>query len=278
MHLVIVTGLSGSGKSVALNIMEDSGYYCVDNLPAQLLSDTIKFLETEDYKKVAISVDIRSGKNIPIALSYVETLKGKPTKYDIIFLDAKNEVLIQRFSETRRKHPLSNKLMDLSECINVERKILANIPTPSHIIDTTNLNPTQLKLYLRQFIKEGTFKTMLLFKSFGFKYGLPPEADFVFDIRCLKNPHYDRKLRRLTGKEKPVIEFLDSDSEVQKMSDDIKSFLTVWIPRFFEDSRNYLTIAIGCTGGWHRSVYLTEKLSKHFDKTMLVTTRHRELD
>ncbi len=278
MHLVILTGLSGSGKSVALNIMEDSGYYCVDNLPAQLLADTVRFLETQNHTKVAVSVDIRSGKNLPTAFSYVSTLKKEPAKHDIVFLDAENEILIQRFSETRRKHPLSDDHMDLSECINLERQILQDISKKSHTIDTTNLSPTQLKLYLRQFIKEGTFKTMLLFKSFGFKHGLPPEADFVFDVRCLKNPHYARNLRELTGKERAVIDFLDQDADVQKMSNDIKTFLEAWIPHFIRDSRNYLTIAIGCTGGRHRSVYLTEKISRHFDQTMSATTRHRELE
>ncbi len=278
MHLVIVTGLSGSGKSISLNILEDCGYYCVDNLPAQLLTDTVDFLEAEQYTKVAVSVDIRSGKNLPIASSYVNTLKKKRTKYDIIFLDAETETLIQRFSETRRKHPLSDSRMDLSECINLERKMIADISTQSHRIDTTNLSPTQLKLYLRQFLEEGEFKTMLLVKSFGFKFGLPPDADFVFDVRCLKNPHYEKSLRNLTGKDQLVKHFLDADNSVQKMSEDIKNFLLSWIPHFMRDSRNYLTIAIGCTGGKHRSVYLSEKLSSIFKKKMSVAVKHREIE
>ncbi len=278
MHLVIVTGLSGSGKSVALNILEDSGYYCVDNLPAQLLGDTVKFLEAEKYSKVAVSVDIRSGKNLPVASNYVKTLNQKAISYDVIFLDAEAEILIQRFSETRRKHPLSNSDIDLSECINLERKMIEDISEHSYRIDTTNLSPAQLKLYLRQFLEEGDFKTMLLVKSFGFKFGLPPDADFVFDVRCLKNPHYSRDLRELTGKDEPVINFLDSDKNVQQMSLDIINFLQSWIPYFIRDSRNYLTIGIGCTGGKHRSVYLSEKVSQHFQKSMSVAIRHREIE
>ncbi len=278
MHLVIVTGLSGSGKSISLNILEDSGYYCVDNLPAQLLADTVEFLKTENYQKVAVSIDIRSGAKLPIALDFLKKLAKENIRHHTIFLDAETETLIQRFSETRRKHPLSNARRDLSECIDLERRMVKDISSRSHRVDTTNLSPNQLKLYLRQFLTEGDFKTMLLIKSFGFKYGLPPEADFVFDVRCLQNPHYEKNLRALTGKDLPVINFLDNNSNVQKMANDIKNFLKVWIPHFTKDSRNYLTIAIGCTGGKHRSVYIAQNISGYFGKNMSVSVKHREID
>ena len=278
MHLVIVTGLSGSGKSVALNILEDSNYHCVDNLPAQLLADTVHFLKEKKYLKVAISVDIRSGQTLPVASQYIKTLKNPSIKKDVIFFDAQSEILIQRFSETRRKHPLSNGVLELSECISLERKLIADIFDQSHQIDTTNLNPKQLKLLLRQFLEDNVFETMLLIKSFGFKNGLPPEADFVFDVRCLANPYYNLDLRPFNGKDQPVIRFLDADVNAQKMTRDISKFLEAWIPNFLEDSRNYITIAIGCTGGKHRSVYLAEKISQQFMEKMPVSIRHRELE
>jgi RNase adapter protein RapZ len=277
MRLVIVTGLSGSGKSIALNVLEDSSFYCVDNLPAQLLGDVVEFLRDSGYPRVAVSVDVRSGTNLSYLPAYVSELKAKGAETHILFLDAKTDTLVKRFSETRRRHPLADDQRTLPECIELEREALGDIGDLGHRIDTSDLNPGQLRHWVRDLLEVGGSDLVLLFQSFGFKHGIPLDADFVFDVRCLPNPHYDPRLRPLTGRDAPVIAFLDADASMQRMAGDIRNFIAAWLPSFVHDNRNYLTVAIGCTGGRHRSVYIAEKLAAHFGASQAVLVRHREL-
>lgn len=277
MQLVIVSGLSGSGKSIALNVLEDSSYYCVDNLPAQLLGEVVEFLHDSGYPQVAVSVDVRSGTNLSYLSAYVSELKAKDVETHVLFLDAKTETLVKRFSETRRRHPLADDKRTLPECIDLEREILSDIGDQGHRIDTSDLNPGQLRTWVRDLLKVGQSDLVLLFQSFGFKHGIPLDADFVFDVRCLPNPHYDPQLRPLTGRDAPVIAFLDADMNMQRMAEDIRNFVENWLPCFVRDNRSYLTVAIGCTGGQHRSVYLVERLAAYFGPAHAVLVRHREL-
>ena len=277
MQLILISGLSGSGKSVALKILEDSGYYCVDNLPVELLNVLMNNLKSSGVSKVAISIDVRSGGGIMLMPQYLEKIKHQDTDLHVLFLDAKTETLVKRFSETRRLHPLSDGVMTLTECVAKERELLAEISKIGHHIDTSELNANALRSWIKQFIKLDQARLTLLFESFGFKNGLPLDADLVYDVRCLPNPHYDQRLRPLTGRDAPVIQFLDEIPLVQKMYVDIRTFVESWLPSFVDDNRSYLTVAIGCTGGQHRSVYLTEKLAQHFKGQQQVLLRHREL-
>ena len=277
MQLFLISGLSGSGKSVALNVLEDSGYYCVDNLPAELLHVLTNNLRLAGVKKVAVSVDVRSGNNVVLLPQYIEKLKQLNVDVHVLFLDAKNETLVKRFSETRRLHPLSDGVKTLPECVILERELLAEISSIGHHIDTSELNANALRAWIKQFITLDRARLTLLFESFAFKNGLPLDADLVFDVRCLPNPHYDPILRPLTGRDQPVIDFLDNTPLTQKMFSDIRSFVETWLPNFVADNRSYLTVAIGCTGGQHRSVYLAEKLAQHFKPQQQVLLRHREL-
>lgn len=277
MQLVLVSGLSGSGKSVALHMLEDSGFYCVDNLPAVLLPDVIAFLDQAGYHNVAISVDIRSGATLHHLKDYVRTLRDKGVDVRGLFLEAKTDTLVQRFSETRRRHPLSDGQLTITECIEREREILAEVATVAHRIDTSGLNPTALRAWIMDFVKLDRSRLTLLFESFAFKQGLPLDADLVFDVRCLPNPNYNPDLKPLTGKDQAVIDFLTQEGQAQRMLDDIRSFLERWLPAYQADSRSYLTVAIGCTGGRHRSVYFAEALARHFSASGQVLVRHREL-
>src|SRR5512142_367995 len=277
MQLFLISGLSGSGKSVALNVLEDSSYYCVDNLPAGLLHVLTNNLKLAGVKKVAVSVDVRSGNTVVLLPQYIEKLKQQDVDVRLLFLDAKDETLVKRFSETRRLHPLSDGVRTLPECVALERELLAEIANIGHHIDTSDLNANALRAWIKQFINLDRARLTLLFESFGFKNGLPLDADFVFDVRCLPNPHYDPLLRPLTGRDQPVIAFLDSNEQVQKMYADIRGFLEGWMPSFVADNRSYLTVAIGCTGGQHRSVYFAERLAQHFKSQQQVLLRHREL-
>lgn len=277
MQLFLISGLSGSGKSVALNVLEDSGYYCVDNLPAEMLHVLTNNLNLAGVSKVAVSVDVRSGNNVVLLPQYIDKLKQQGVDVHVLFLDAKNETLVKRFSETRRLHPLSNGVMTLPECVARERELLAEIASIGHHIDTSDLNANALRAWIKQFITVDRARLTLLFESFGFKNGLPLDADFVFDVRCLPNPHYDPVLRPFTGRDQPVIDFLDDTPLAQKMYADISSFVENWLPSFIADNRSYLTVAIGCTGGQHRSVYLAEKLAQRFKAQQQVLLRHREL-
>ena len=277
MQLFLISGLSGSGKSVALNVLEDSGYYCVDNLPAELLHVLTNNLKLAGVQKVAVSVDVRSGNSVVLLPQYIEKLKQQDIDVHLLFLDAKNETLVKRFSETRRLHPLSDGVKTLPESVTLERELLAEIASIGHHIDTSDLNANALRAWIKQFIALDRARLTLLFESFAFKNGLPLDADLVFDVRCLPNPHYDPVLRPYTGRDKPVIDFLDGTPLAQKMYTDIRNFIENWLPSFIADNRSYLTVAIGCTGGQHRSVYFAEKLAQHFKPQQQVLLRHREL-
>jgi len=276
VQLFLISGLSGSGKSVALKVLEDNGYYCVDNLPAELLPALIDNLHQAGKDRVAVSIDVRSG-GVQQVPHYIDRLKLSGLDVHLLFLDAQTDTLVKRFSETRRRHPLSDDRLTLPECVQLERELLAEIANIGHHIDTSELGANALRAWVKDFIQVDRARLTLLFQSFGFKNGIPLDADIVFDVRCLPNPHYDPVMRPLTGRDAPVIEFLEGISNVQKMYEDIRSFVENWLPSFFADNRSYLTVAIGCTGGQHRSVYLAEKLTAHFKSTQQVLLRHREL-
>ncbi|HYC44794.1 MAG TPA: RNase adapter RapZ [Burkholderiales bacterium] len=278
MQLVVITGLSGSGKSVALNALEDAGYYCVDNLPVKLLPELVSFLANADYSRVALSIDVRSGVTLEALPQHLTALRGAGADVKVLYLEAKDDTLIKRFSETRRRHPLGDTRRTLSEAIARERELLEEVAAFSHHIDTSELSPNVLRAWVRDFVQVPAAGLTLLFQSFAYKHGVPLDSDMVFDVRCLPNPHYDPKLRPFTGCDLPVIEFCRSDPGVQKMLDDIRRFVDDWLPCFDRDSRSYLTVAIGCTGGRHRSVYLVEALAEHFRaRHGRVLVRHRKL-
>lgn len=276
MQLILISGMSGSGKSVALKVLEDSSHYCVDNLPADLLPALVQSLKNE-YTRVAVSIDVRSGKTLQDLPQYITDLRNLGIDIRILFLDAKSDALVKRFSETRRRHPLSDDRLTLTECIEKERELVADMGTLGHHIDTSDLNPNALRAWIKDFVKIDQSRLTLLFQSFGFKHGIPLDADLVFDVRCLPNPHYDPVLRPYTGKDKLVIDFLEANQSVQDMYHDIHNFIQTWLPAFIKDNRHYLTVAIGCTGGRHRSVYLSEKLAAFFKKENQVLVRHHEL-
>ncbi len=283
MELIIVTGLSGSGKSIALRVLEDSGYYCIDNLPATLLPQISHHLDATNQHKVAISIDSRSA-TLEALPNAIEMLKSSGTLVKVLFLESSVETLVKRFSETRRKHPLSDADTTLAESISHERDLLAGLVGLGYHIDTSNLSANTLRNHIRVLISQPSNSQKnnnltLLFTSFGFKNGIPLDADFVFDVRSLPNPHYDPILRSLTGKDEAVKVFLEKESAVIEMLADIQHYIEKWLPSFAQDNRNYLTVAIGCTGGQHRSVYFVEQLSAHFkQQKQKVIIRHRELD
>jgi UPF0042 nucleotide-binding protein len=278
MQLVIVTGLSGSGKSIVLKALEDNGYYCVDNLPATLLPQIWQHLSTVKQERIAISIDTRSAA-LEALPENIEALKAQGIMVQVLFLESNVETLVKRFSETRRRHPLSDDNTTLAESINLERELLSPLIDLGHHIDTSNLSANTLRGWVKEFVSKDNSGLTLLFASFGFKHGTPLDADFVFDVRCLPNPHYDPILRPLTGRDKPVKEFLESQESVKAMYEDIRNFVERWLPNFVSDNRSYLTVAIGCTGGQHRSVHLVEELGKYFaQKKQKVLIRHRELE
>ncbi|MRD72113.1 RNase adapter RapZ [Rhodocyclus tenuis] len=278
MHLVLISGLSGSGKSIALKVLEDAGYYCVDNLPSLLLPQLVGQLDQQGYDKCAVAIDIRGGESVAMLPQQLDALRAHDLQLQFLFLDAKNETLLKRFSETRRRHPLAIGDSTLSEAIAEERLRLEELVELGHHIDTSDVLPNTLRDWVRQFVAAEPGQGLtLLFESFGFKHGLPLDADLVFDVRCLPNPHYDAQLRPLTGCDLPVVEFLESQPEVLRMRDDIARFIGDWLPSYIRDSRNYLTIAIGCTGGQHRSVYFAEYLGRLFQSHARVLVRHRQI-
>jgi UPF0042 nucleotide-binding protein len=284
MKLVIISGRSGSGKSTALNLLEDEGYYCIDNLPVVLIPQTVGHLQSSnlpEHSKVAICIDARNtSQNLS---NLAELVQGKPDNLDvdILFLDADSERLIKRFSETRRRHPLSNKHTALTEAIINERKLLEPIADIATLtIDTSSMSLHELRTVIKSRLveKDGT-GISILFQSFGFKQGIPVDADIVYDIRILPNPHWDISLRALTGQNQPVIDFLNNQPEVEDMFNDIKDYLIKWLPLFEHNNRSYITVGIGCTGGQHRSVYMAQRLSEYLSQHYKnVQTRHRELD
>jgi UPF0042 nucleotide-binding protein len=277
VQIFLISGLSGSGKSIALTALEDSGYYCVDNLPAELLATLVDHLQRSGYHNIAVSIDVRSGNSVQRLPPLLQQIKQQNIDMHVLFLDAQTDTLVKRFSETRRLHPLSDGVRTLPECVSYERELLAEISDIGHHIDTTELNANALRAWIKQFIKVDRARLTLLFQSFGFKHGIPLDADLVFDVRCLPNPYYDEKLRPYSGLDAPVINFLELTPSAQDMFADIVNFLQRWLPNFIADNRSYLTVAIGCTGGQHRSVYLAEKLARHFELEQQVLVRHRQL-
>lgn len=282
MRVVLISGLSGSGKSVALRVLEDGGYYCVDNLPALLLPQLVEQLRIEGYERVAVAIDMRAGASVAALPSQLNTLEmAGDIELRFVFLDGRDDVLIQRFSETRRRHPLADERTTLAEAIAHEREALEALSNLGHRIDTSDLRPNTLRKFIKDFVglvpAEAVQQLTLLFESFGFKHGLPLDADLVFDVRCIPNPFYDPALRPLTGLDQPVATFLEAQPEALKMREDIRRFVADWLPGYVRDNRSYLTVAIGCTGGQHRSVYLADWLGRQFRDQARVLVRHRAL-
>ena len=283
VRIIIVTGLSGSGKSIAVRQLEDSGYYCVDNLPIGFLVSVVQSLAEHGHTRIAVSVDARSQVNISDAGNAIEALKTRGCDVRMLFLTASTPELVQRFSETRRRHPLTlprpdgTANMTLAEAIALERDKLAPAAELGHVIDTTGLAANTLRNWVRQFSQAEQSMMTLAFESFAFKHGLPVVADLVFDVRNLPNPYYDKALRPLTGLDAPIIKYLDNLPIVQDMVDDIARFIERWLPSYEAQNRHYLTVAIGCTGGQHRSVYVAQALAKRFAGKTVTVLRHRQL-
>ena len=292
LELVVITGMSGSGKSVALRALEDAGYYCVDNLPPELL---LAFVELEQHnvaRRVAIAVDVRSAKSLPLVPAQLRELRQRGIVLHSLFLDSTTDTLVRRFSETRRRHPLSV-LQDrqaqsegaapdlqraLVEAIELERELLADLREQAHVIDTSVIRSAQLQAHVKSLLSATHSQLTLVFESFAFKRGIPVDADYVFDVRMLPNPHYEPALRDLTGCDKPVVDYLEARNEVAQMYAHIEGFLRHWLDPLARDHRSYVTVALGCTGGQHRSVYLVEKLAAAFGKDWSTLKRHRELE
>lgn len=285
MHIVLITGISGSGKSVALNVLEDAGYYCVDNLPPALLTALVNTVSESGGGKIAVAVDARSAESLAELPVSVRRLRDDGHSVKVMFLTASTHSLVARFSETRRSHPLSHELrpgenpasrLTLIECIAEERERLSSIENLGHVIDTSELSSNKLRGWIKELAEIDHAPLTLFFESFAFKVGVPLDADFVFDVRAIPNPYYDLSLRPLTGKDAPVIAFLDAQPSAVEMLSDIQNFVAKWLPSFKTDNRSYLTVAVGCTGGQHRSVYMAEHLGAHFGATERVIIRHRE--
>jgi RNase adapter protein RapZ len=283
IEVVLITGMSGSGKSVALHALEDAHYYCVDNLPPELLGSFIEVEKVHRVSKIGIAMDVRSAASLPLLPGQFKALRAQGIHIKTIFLDASTDTLVHRFSETRRKHPLSNnsetdQQRALTDAIELERTLLADLREQSHVMDTSLIRSTQLQGYIKALLSAPSKQLTLVFESFGFKRGIPMDADFVFDVRMLPNPHYEAALRPLTGKDAPVAEFLNLQADVGHMQQHIQHFITRWLPSMAQDHRSYVTVAIGCTGGQHRSVFLVEQLASVFAKNWSTLKRHRELD
>lgn len=285
-QIVLVTGISGSGKSVALHALEDAGFYCVDNLPPPLLRDCLH-LAPNPEQDLAIAVDVRSANSLHHVLPLLGQLRAEGVAVRSIFLDASTDTLVRRYSETRRPHPLKRSPAQadaieshqaLIEAIEMERRLLEALREMSTVIDTSQLRAAQLRLWVRDLVQATGSALTLVFESFAFKHGVPLDADYVFDVRVLPNPYYERELRPLTGRDAPVAAFLEAQRDVAEMLGQIESFLRRWLPSFEDDQRSYLTVAIGCTGGQHRSVYLVESLARRFRGEQVTLVRHRELD
>ena len=283
LELVLITGMSGSGKSVALHALEDAGYYCVDNLPPELLVSFAQLEHRQHADRVALAIDVRSATALPLVPRQLEQLRADGVKVQALFLDAGTETLVRRFSETRRRHPLSTEELQngrqaLLQSIRLERELLAELREQSLVIDTSNLRNADLLAYVKKLMAVPPGQLTLVFQSFAFKRGVPMDADYVFDVRMLPNPYYDPDLRPLTGRDAPVIDFLRRQAEVAEMRADITRFLQRWLAPLASNHRSYVTVAIGCTGGQHRSVYLVEQLAEHFAGNWATLKRHRELD
>lgn len=284
MKLLILTGLSGSGKSIALNTLEDCGFYCVDNLPIALLDDFVNSIMLKDqvtYSKTAIGIDARNQSDSLLGFAdKLALIREHGIKCDVVFMQAEESVLLKRYSETRRRHPLTNFNVPLKEAIKIEKDMLRPVAQCADlIVDTSRTHYHQLRELIRDYVQEGQAqKISIQTQSFGFKHGIPLDADFVFDARSLPNPYWSPELRGLTGKDQAVIDFLTSEAIVTEFFQDISTFLARWVPRFEKENRSYLTVAVGCTGGQHRSVFLIDSLARYFqNKAFNVIVRHREL-
>jgi UPF0042 nucleotide-binding protein len=277
MELLLISGASGSGKSVALTALEDSGYYAVSNLPLPLLKDTVSFLGSTGQTRLAITLDAKTAPGFPQLDEILGALRNAGWNVRFLFLDAKTDTLVKRFSETRRRHPFSTDERTLTEAIEHERQCVAGLREIAFAFDTSDLPAAALRAWIKEFVGVDASRLSLLFESFGFKHGVPLDDDLVFDVRCLPNPHYEPTLVSLTGRDAPVAAFLEASPDVERMFNDIYRFVSSWLPDYVRDNRNYLTIAIGCTGGRHRSVYLVERLSALFRQNYQVITRHREM-
>jgi RNase adapter protein RapZ len=281
---VIITGMSGSGKSVALRALEDAGYFCVDNLPPELLLAFVDLEQKNERRRVAIAMDVRTATSLPLVPGHLRELMQRGVAVRPLFLDASTDTLVRRFSETRRRHPLSKTVTEAGgdqhravvEAIELERELLANLREHAHVIDSSVLRSSQLQEYVKGLLSAPAQLT-LVFESFSYKQGIPLDADYIFDVRMLPNPHYEPELRELTGLDQPVIDYLDKSQEVQDMFADIAAFLDSWLEPLARNHRSYVTVGIGCTGGQHRSVYLVEKLAAEFGQNWTTLRRHREM-
>lgn len=283
LEMVLITGMSGSGKSVALHALEDSGYYCVDNLPPELLVSFANLERQHTGSRVAIAMDVRSAVSLHLIPEQLQQLHIQGVSVRSLFLDANTDTLVRRFSETRRRHPLSkidtpDQHRALTDAIELERELLGDMRARAHVIDTSMIRSSQLQGYVKSLISAPANQLTLVFESFAFKRGVPLDADYVFDVRMLPNPHYESGLRNLTGRDEPVAEYLRSYTEVDDMITQISQFISHWLHAMVRDHRSYVTVAIGCTGGQHRSVYLVEALALVFNKDWKTLKRHRELD
>jgi UPF0042 nucleotide-binding protein len=283
VEIILITGMSGSGKSVALHALEDAHFYCVDNLPPELLIPFVKLEREQKEERLAIAIDVRSAASLPLMPQQLASLRAMGMTVKSIFLDATTDTLVRRYSESRRRHPLTGKAKlegdrALIETIEYERDLLSELREKAHVIDTSLLRSAQMQSYVKSMVSAPAAKLTLVFESFGFKRGIPMDADFVFDVRMLPNPHYESALRPLTGKDQPVQDYLGKFAEVAQMKQQIHDFIAHWLVAFERDHRSYITVAIGCTGGQHRSVYLVEQLSQAFTSQWLTLKRHRELD
>ena len=288
MEVVLITGMSGSGKSVALRALEDAGYYCVDNLPPELLLEFVALEQQGTAGQVAIAMDVRSAASLPLVPRQLQALRDQGVTVRPLFLDATTDTLVRRFSETRRRHPLSghsesgNSAFDqqhaLVDAIELERELLSDLREQAIVIDTSQIRNSQLQAHVKALLSAPVSRLTLVFESFAFKRGLPVDADYVFDVRMLANPHYEPALKDLTGRDAPVIAFLEQQADVREMYEQIRLFLSHWLEPLARDHRSYVTVAIGCTGGQHRSVYLVEKLAAGFTGRWVTLKRHRELE
>lgn len=283
IELVVVTGISGSGKSVAVAALEDAGYYCVDNLPPELLLPLVELQSTHGLQKIAVAIDVRSALSLPALPSQLTQLKALGVQCNVVYLETINEVLMRRFSETRRQHPLSrpdgetDERRALIEAIRAERDLLADIRDQAMVIDTSHFKAAELRTHIQAALAVQRDQLTLVFESFAFKRGIPMDADFVFDVRMLPNPHYEPALRALTGRDAPVAEYLAQQASVVAMQSHIQQFLDHWLPDMQANHRSYVTVAVGCTGGQHRSVYLVERLFAHYSTDWHTQLRHRML-
>ncbi len=287
LQVVLITGMSGSGKSVALHALEDAGFFCVDNLPPELLLAFVELEKQQNASRVAIAMDARNASSLHLLPAQLARLNDQGISVKSHFLDATTETLVRRYSETRRKHPLSQSVTERSdnnprraliEAIELERELLTDLRNQAHVIDTSSIRPSQLQAYVKSLISTSGGQLTLVFESFAFKRGVPTDADYVFDVRMLPNPHYEPELRLLTGRDEAVAAFLREQADVTLMLNHIHAFLQHWLDALARDHRSYVTVAIGCTGGQHRSVYLVEQLVKLFEDKWVTLKRHRELE